>query len=93
MSKPTKITYRVIAFGELDYGFYNRPLFISNKQGAYNEYQNLIADPEVDGAVLIEVQHETWRVMEEFGTENMSVIYGPLGNFRVAKAPKLVMVA
>ena len=92
MAKPTETTYRVIAFGDYEHGFYNRPLFVSNKQAAYNEYQNFIADPEVDGCVLIEVQHENWRVIEEFGTEDTSVIYGPLGNFKVAKAPKLVMV-
>jgi hypothetical protein len=58
-------------------------------QGIYNSH---LADPDVDGAVLIEVRHEDWRVIEEFGTEGVSVVYGPLGNFKVEKAPKLQLV-
>ncbi len=46
----------------------------------------------MDGAVLIEVQHETWKVIEEFGDYPVSVVYGPLGNFKVEKAPQLALV-
>jgi hypothetical protein len=45
----------------------------------------------MDGAVLIEVRHEDWRVIEEFGTEGVSVVYGPLGNFKVERAPEYVL--
>ena len=87
-----KSTYRVIGFGESDHGFWNYPAFCSTigyAQGFYNAHLN---DPEMDGAVLIKVDHETWQIIQEFGTENVSVVYGPLGGFKVERAPKLVMV-
>jgi hypothetical protein len=46
----------------------------------------------MDGAVMIRVDHETWEVILEFGTEGYSVSYGPLGNFKVLKTSELVMV-
>ncbi len=85
-------TYRVIGFGESEHGFWNYPAFCSTigyAQGFYNAHLN---DPEMDGAVLIKVDHETWQVIQEFGTENVSIVYGPLGNFKVQRAPKLVML-
>jgi hypothetical protein len=42
--------------------------------------------------VIIQVNHETWQVISEFGTENVSVAYGPVGNFKVQQASKLTMV-
>jgi len=87
-----KSTYRVIGFGESEYGFWNYPAFCSTigyAQGFYNAHLN---DPEMEGAVLIKVDHESWEVIQEFGTENMSIVYGPLGNFKVERAPKLVML-
>jgi hypothetical protein len=84
--------YRVIGFGETYNGFFNQFAFSSTlgyAQGIYNAH---LADPEMDGAVLIEVRHEDWRVIEEFGTEGVSVVYGPLGNFKVTKAEKLQLV-
>ena len=85
-------TYRVIGFGEYEHGFFNQFAFCSTigyAQGFFNAHKE---DPEMDGAVLIKVQHETWEVIDEFGTENVSIVYGPLGNFKVERAPKLVMV-
>ena len=87
-----KSTYRVIGFGESEYGFWNYPAFCSTigyAQGFYNAHLN---DPEMEGAVLIKVDHESWEVIQEFGTENMSIVCGPLGNFKVERAPKLVML-
>ena len=84
--------YRVIGFSTDEHGFFNLPRYCGEHYSALAVYRDFYNDPEVDGCVLIEVQHETWRVIEEFGTEGKSVIYGPLGNFRVAMAPKLVMV-
>lgn len=95
LSKPemkTDTTYRIVAFGYADYGLFNRPLYKSTKQLAYMSYQNCIADPDFDGAVLIEVNHEDWRVIEEFGTEGYSIACGPHGNFKVTKSPELVML-
>jgi hypothetical protein len=88
----TQSTYRIIGYGEADYGFFNQFHFESVKQHAYIVYQACIADPELDGAVLIEVNHEDWRVIEEFGTYLVNVVYGPLGNFKVQKAPTLASV-
>jgi hypothetical protein len=85
-------TYRIVAFGYADYGFFNRPLYKAKREWAYNSYQNCIADPDFDGAVLIEVEGDTWKVIEEFGTEGYTVECGPAGNFKVTKSPELVMV-
>lgn len=84
-------TYRVIGFGQNENGFFNYPAFCSSigyAQGFYNAHYQ---DPEIDGAVLIQVNHETWKVIQEFGTENMSIVYGPLGNFKVERAPQLTI--
>ena len=85
-------TYRVIGFGETENGFFNEPAFCSSLGYAQGFFKGHMNDPEMDGAVLIKVDHETWEVIDEFGTENTSVVYGPLGIFKVQRAPKLVMV-
>lgn len=84
--------YRVIGFGTADYGFFNNFAFcgtIGYAQGFYNGHLN---DPEMDGAVIIKVTDNEWQVIQEFGTEGMSIICGDHGVFKVEKAPKLVMV-
>lgn len=84
--------YRVIGYGHANAGFFNQFNFASTFTSAMNNYQNLIADPEMDGAVLIEVNHEDWRVIEEFGSGYpVSVAYGPLGNFKVQKTPEYIL--
>jgi hypothetical protein len=45
------------------------------------------------GAVIIKVQHESWEVIEEFGTENVSVVAGPWCDYKVVPADKLNLVA
>lgn len=88
----TQTTYRVIGFGENEHGFFNQFAFCSSlgyAQGFYNGHLN---DPEMDGAVLIQVNHETWEVIQEFGTENKSIVYGPLGTFKVERTPTTVSV-
>ena len=85
--------YRIIGYGHADYGFFNQFNFASTRESASNTFLNLIADPEMDGAVVIEVNHEDWRVIDEFDSGYaVSVAYGPLGNFKVSKSPKLVLV-
>ena len=89
----TETTYRVIGYGEAGYGFFNQFHFSSTRASAMNTFLNLVADPEMDGAVVVEVNHEDWRVIDEFDSGYpVSVAYGPLGTFKVQKAPKLVMV-
>lgn len=88
----TNTTYRIVAFGYDDQRFFNRPLYKATKQLAYMSYQNCVADCDFDGAVLIEVTDDTWEVIERFGTEGYSIACGPHGNFKVEKAPKLVLI-
>lgn len=87
-----KTNWRVIGYGDVTHGFFNQFHFCSTLASAQNEFQNLIADPEMDGAVLIEVKHETWRVIRELGTYPVSVCYSALGTFKVKKAPEYVLV-
>ena len=83
MTKMTETTYRVIGFGANKHGFFNQFNWVTTAASANNEYQNLIADPEMDGAVMIEVKHEDWKVVKEFFTYPVKVVCGPLGNFKV----------
>ena len=90
--KNNQTTFRIIGFGTNEHGFFNQFHFRSDYMAAMNEYQNLVADYEIDGAVLLEVDHESWRVIEEFGTDGYCVVYGPVGNYKVEKAPQIVCV-
>jgi len=84
--------YRVIGYGHANHGFFNQFAFCSSIGYACGIYNAHLADPEMDGAVIIKVQHETWQVIQEFGDYPVSVVYGPLGNFKVEKSPQLVLV-
>jgi hypothetical protein len=79
----TETTFRVIGFGNNEHGFFNQLAYTSSPGYAYGFYQAHIADPEMDGAVIIKVQHEDWEVVEQFGTEGVEVVYGPVGNHKV----------
>jgi len=97
MAKQPETTYRVIGCGQgewYDGGsfFFQRPGFHSSYENAIADYNELYADPSYDSAFLVEVRHEDWRVLTEFGTEGLSLVYGPLGNFKVEKAAELVLV-
>lgn len=85
-------TYRIIGFGTNQHGLFNQFHWGHDISSASETYSELLHDPEMDGVVLIRVNHESWEVILEYGTEGMSVVYGPLGNFKVLKAPELVMV-
>lgn len=87
-----EITYRIIGFGENDYGFFNQFNFASNLNKATEIYNNLYEDPEIDGAVMIETFHESWKIIDRFGAEGTSVICGPLFTFKVEKSPQLSIV-
>jgi hypothetical protein len=84
--------YRVIGFGTSEHGFFNEKSFSSTLGYALGMFNAHKEDPEMDGAVIIKSEHETWEVIEEFGTEGMSIVCGPLFSFKVEKAPELVMV-
>jgi hypothetical protein len=97
MNNQPSTTYRVLGYGQAEWvdggAFtFNRPGFHSTLAAAEADYRELEADPVYDAAVLIEVQHETWAVIREFGTEGLSVSCSPLGVFRLEKAPELALV-
>lgn len=86
------VLYKVIGFGETEHGFFNEPAVTSSIGYAYGFYQAHVADMNCSGAVIIKVDHETWEVIEEFGTEGKSIECGNFMNFKVKNAPALVMV-
>ena len=88
----TQTTYRVIAFGHAAHGFFNRFDYAYTIKQATKYYDEALYNPEMDGCVIIRVNHESWEVILEFGTEGMSIGLGSSGNFRVTKSPKLVLI-
>ena len=87
-----KTLYKIIGFGENEYGFFNQKAVSSTIGYAIGIYNGMINDPDYIGAVIIKQDHETWRVIEESGTEGMSIECSALMGFSVKKAPALVMV-
>ena len=87
-----KTLYKIIGFGENEYGFFNQKAVSSTIGYAIGIYNGMINDPDYIGAVIIKQDHETWRVIEESGTEGMSIECSALMGFSVKKAPTLVMV-
>ena len=87
-----KTLYKIIGFGENEHGFFNQKAVSSTIGYAIGIYNGMIKDPEYTGAVIIKQDHETWQVIEESGTEGMSIECGPFMGFSVKKAPTLVMV-
>ena len=94
MTKMIKTTYRVIGFGHANHGFFNQFSFCSTIDSACSIYDSHLHNPEMDGAVIIKVNHEDWKVILEFNSEHypISVEYGVTGTFKVKKSPNLVMV-
>lgn len=90
----TQATYRVIGFGENQHGFFNQFAYCSSIGNACAIYDDHLRDPEMDGAVIVRVNHEAWEVIQEFCSEHYpySVVYGPVGNLRVERSPALVMI-
>ena len=84
--------YKVIGFGENEFGFFNQKAVSSTIGYASGIYSGMINDPDYMGAVIIKQEHETWQVILEFGTENMSIECSNFMGFSVKKAPALVMV-
>jgi len=97
MEKQPETTYRVIGAGVGEWSdggsfSFNRPGFHSTLAAAVADYNELYSDPTYDSAVLVEVQHEDWRVLQEFGTEGLSVTMSPQGVIHLDTAPKLELV-
>ena len=77
------MNYRVIAFGSNGYGFWNEPTFHSKLQDASDYFAKVVnsKDPEFVGAVLVEVNHEDFKVLDRVGPDCYEVIY----NFGVCR--------
>lgn len=88
----TNTSYRIIGFGTNDYGLFNQFRWGATLQQAEASYAELGADPEMAGAVVIEVKPDSWRVIREFGTEGMSVVASNYEVFKVEKSPALHLV-
>jgi hypothetical protein len=86
------VLYKVIGFGENDYGFFNQKALSSTIGYASGIYKSMTNDPDYQGAVIIKQDHETWEVIEEFGTEGMSIECSNFMSFSVKKSPALVMI-
>ena len=93
LSQP-KTTYRVIGFAKTEHGFFNKPTFRYSIDNACALYNDHLQNPEMDGAVIIRVNHEDWEVIQEFCSESYtySVIFTAVGTFRVDKSPELVLL-
>ncbi len=85
-------TYRVIGFGENEHGFFNQFAFTSSIGYATGIYNAHLQDPEMDGAVIIRVEHESWEVIQEFSAYPTEIVYSALGKITVERAKQLVMV-
>jgi len=91
----TQTLYKVIGFGiSKDYGLFNQLGCSSSIGNACAIYNDHLQNPEMDGAVIIRCQHETWEVIQEFCSESYpySVECSPLFVHRINKSPELVMV-
>lgn len=84
--------YKLIVFGESEYGFWNEPNIYRTPELAITTGQNCIGGKDVAGFVVVEVTHEDWRVLYETSTMPISVSCNHLGSIKVSRAPKLVMV-
>lgn len=75
--------YRVVYFGNTEYGFWNNPRFFSELNDALAFYQDesIIAD----GCVLIQCNHEDWKIIREWSCYDYEVYLGTVNNFRVRK--------
>ena len=90
----TQTTYRVIGFGHANHGFFNQFAYCGSIGNACAIYNDHLHNPEMDGAVIIRVNHETWEVIQEFNSDHypISVEYGVAGTFKVKKSPILELV-
>lgn len=87
-----KTLYKVIGFGENEFGFFNQKAVSSTIGYACGIYNGMLWDDDYTGAVIIKQEHETWQVIQEFGTEGMSIECSNFMGFSVKKTPDLVMV-
>ena len=54
----------------------------------------MLLDKGIILSLFLFPRHEEWEVIQEFNSEHypISIVYGPLGNFKVEKSPILELV-
>lgn len=87
------MNYRVISFGSNGYGFWNEPTFHSKFQDACERFATMAncQNPEFLGAVLVEVNHEDFKVLHRVGPDCYEVTYN-FGVVRVKNKEKELVV-
>ena len=87
------MNYRVVVYGGNEYGFWNEPTFHSELNDAVKHYADVVFDqPEgFLGVVLVEVDHEDFRVINRVGEEH-EVVYN-FGVLRVKRKEKELVVS
>lgn len=88
------MNYRVIAFGESENGFWNQPTFHSNFEDARNYYCKVVNSlkPDCLGVVLVEVNHEDFKVINRVGLNLYEVTYN-FGVVRVKNKKQEIVVS
>lgn len=88
------MNYRVIAFGSDGNGFWNQPTFHSKLQDACEYYGKVVSSnlPNCLGVVLVEINHEDFRVLNRVGSNSYEVTYS-FGVCRVKNKKQEIVVS
>ena len=88
------MNYRVISFGSDGNGFWNEPTFHSKLQDATEHFAKVIQTQNTEflGAVLVEVNHEDFKVLHRVGSESYKVTYN-FGVVRVQNKDKELVIS
>lgn len=78
--------YKLIAFGENEYGFWNEPMICMKLETAYHYGEIAAQKEDTYGYVILEVNHEDWRIINQtvYGCD-IEVYCTPQGNIKVKK--------
>jgi hypothetical protein len=80
----TKALYRTMAYGYRSGELFTRYGICTDRLGyAQGSYEALVGDPEYDGAVLIEGEGPTWRLVSQCGLHDHEVWQPQRGLFRI----------
>ena len=91
--------YKLIVFGETEYGFYNEPKICSSFECACELGSSVLHDDTVYGFVIVKVDHETWEVVHEtvrncdytvYDSNYGSVYDNNYGSIKVRKGKDLI---
>ena len=87
------MNYRVISFGSDGNGFWNEPTFHSKLKDASEYFAKVVKSQDLEflGAVLVEVNHEDFKVLNRVGPDCYEVTYN-FGVVRVKNKEKEFVV-